>query len=130
MCLPNKSHSLDSISVITDYTQSSAANLSNNPLPESSISTVDSQQVSDNIQCTNSFAVLSDSTDDSNNMLMAVCAGDSAQSNPDSTKSSSLSSLFHASCIKNIHSVAYFHRSTKDGFNISSNRCDYQHGEK
>ena len=79
VCSPGKSTSLDSISVITDYTQSIAAKFSDNPSPESSISTVDSQQVSDTIPCTNSFAALSDSTDDTNNMLAPVCAGELEQ---------------------------------------------------
>ena len=49
VCSPEQCHSLDSISVITDYTQSTAANLCDNPLPEPSISTNDSQQVSGTI---------------------------------------------------------------------------------
>ena len=43
VCSPKKSNYLNSISVITDYTQTTAAKLSDNPSPESSISTVDSQ---------------------------------------------------------------------------------------
>ena len=82
VCSPKKSNSLDSVSVIADFTQTTAAKLSDNPSPESSISTVDSQQVSDTILCTNSFAALSDSTDDTNNMLAPVCAGELEQSNP------------------------------------------------
>ena len=95
---PENSHSLDSISVITDYTQSTAANFSENSLPELSISTVDPQQVSDTIPCTNSFAALSDSTDDMNNMLAPVCTGDLAIKfcQHYSAKSSNLSSLYHS----------------------------------
>ena len=45
VCSPEKSNSLDSISVITDYIQSTAVKLSDNPSPESSISTVDSRHI-------------------------------------------------------------------------------------
>ena len=108
--------------MITDYTQSTAANFSENSLPELSISTVDPQQVSDTIPCTNSFAALSDSTDNMNNMLAPVCTGALAIKfcQHYSAKSSSLSSLYHSPSVKNVHCVAYFHHSTKDCFNISS----------